>query len=189
MKKILLFLSAVLLALLAPAYARAEAPAVTSKPTMLTMFGGAGIVMGITQEEDVAKLHQAAASFMTYSGCERLGDEIDGPYRNYIADNPIQSEPSAAWLQGLGKAVGADYVTLVWSELSGFKAPGYFHTSVKAINTTTIRIIRTSDGSTLLNAEARRDGKIEAEALQCALAALENAKQVEKENHIIFVKK
>ena len=67
--------------------------------------------------------------------------------------------------------------------------PGFFHTTVEGMITTTLRTIRVSDGVTVLTAKASQEGKIEKTSLQCALAAFENAKQVEKDNHIIFVKK
>lgn len=190
MKKILLFLSAVLLALLAPAYARAAVSPVVSQstPVMVTLFGGNGFSMGIIHQEQVDELHKATESFVTYSGC-RLDPDFRTKADNYIADHPMMGTPSADWLVGMGKAVGADYVNYMNSNLDSFHMPGFFHTTVEGMITTTLRTIRVSDGVTVLTAKASQEGKIEKTSLQCALAAFENAKQVEKDNHIIFVKK
>lgn len=189
MKKILLFLSAVLLALLAPAYARAAVtPVPPSTPVMVTLFGGTGFSMGIIHQEQVGELHKATESFVTYSGC-RLDPDFRTKADNYIADHPMMGTPSADWLVGMGKAVGADYVNYMNSNLDSFHMPGFFHTTVEGMITTTLRTIRVSDGVTVLTANASQEGKIEKTSLQCAFAAFEKAKQVEKENHIIFVKK
>lgn len=188
MKKILLFLTAVLLALLAPAYARAAVtPVPQSAPVMVTLFGGNGFSMGIIHQEQVDELHKATESFVTYSGC-RLDPDFRTKADNYIADHPTGS-PSKDWIVGMGKAAGADYINVVDINLDSFHAPGFFHTTVEGMITTTIRTIRIADGETVLNAKASQEGKIEKTSLQCALAAFENAKQVEKDNHIIFVKK
>nr|DAY80411.1 MAG TPA: hypothetical protein [Caudoviricetes sp.] len=189
MKKILLFLSAVLLALLAPAYARAAVtPVPQSAPVMVTLFGGNGFSMGIIHQEQVDELHKATESFVTYSGC-RLDPDFRTKADNYIADHPMMGTPSADWLVGIGKAVGADYVNYMNSNLDSFHTPGFFHTTVEGMITTTLRTIRVSDGVTVLTANASQEGKIEKTSLQCALVTFENAKQVEKDNHIIFVKK
>ena len=190
MKKILLFLSAVLLALLAPVYAKAAVPSAISQsaPVMATMYGGNGYFMGFIHKEQVDELHKATESFVTYSGC-RLDPDFRAKADNYITDHPCYGKPSAAWLQEMGKALGADYVNYVDINVDSFHAPGFFHTTVEGMITTTVRTIRIADGETVLNAKASQEGKIEKTALQCALAALENAKEVEKENHIIFVKK
>ena len=189
MKKILLFLSAVLLALLAPAYARAAVtPVPQSAPVMVTLFGGNGFSMGIIHQEQVDELYKATESFVTYSGCH-LDPDFRTKADNYIADHPMMGTPSADWLVGMGKAVGADYVNYMNSNLDSFHMPGFFHTTVEGMITTTLRTIRVSDVVTVLTANASQEGKIEETALQCALAAFENAKQVEKANHIIFVKK
>lgn len=189
MKKILLFLSAVLLALLAPAYARAAVTPVVSQsaPVMGTLYTGFGFSMGFIHEEQVDALNKATESFVTYSGCRRDPKFIDKA-RNYMQDYPTAA-PSKAWIVGMGKAAGADYITVLDINLDSFHTPGFFHTTVEGMITTTVRTIRIADGETVLNAKASQEGKIEKTALQCALAAFENAKQVEKENHIIFVKK
>lgn len=189
MKKILLFLSAVLLALLAPAYARAAVtPVPQSAPVMVTLFGGNGFSMGVIHREQVDELHKATESFVTYSGC-RLDPDFRTKADNYIADHPMMGTPSADWLVGIGKAVGADYVNYMNSNLDSFHTPGFFHTTVEGMITTTLRTIRVSDGVTVLTANASQEGKIEKTSLQCALVTFENAKQVEKDNLIIFVKK
>lgn len=188
MKKILLFLSAVLLALLAPAYARAAVtPQFQSAPVMGTFYTGVGLSMGFIHEEQMDELRAATDSFVTYSGC-RTDPEFKDKARNYMQDHPTAAA-TKDWIVGMGKAAGADYINLVGINLDSFHMPGFFHTTIEGMITTTIRTIRVSDGETVLNAKASQEGKIEKTALQCALAALENAKQVEKENHIIFVKK
>ncbi|WP_440249084.1 hypothetical protein [Dialister succinatiphilus] len=189
MKKILLFLSAVLLALLAPAYARAAVTPVVSQsaPVMGSFYAGSGLAMGFIHEEQMDELHKATESFVTYSGC-RMDPEFKDRARNYMQDHPT-SALTKDWIVGMGKAAGADYINVVDINLDSFHAPGFFHTTVEGMITTTVRTIRISDGETVLNAKASQEGKIEKTALQCALAAFENAKQVEKENHIIFVKK
>lgn len=189
MKKILLFLSAVLLALLAPAYARAAVTPVVSQsvPVMGTVYTGVGLSMGFIHEEQMDELHKATESFVTYSGC-RMDPDFKDKLHNYAQDYPTGTL-SKDWIVGMGKAAGADYINVVDINLDSFHAPGFFHTTVEGMITTTVRTIRIADGETVLNAKASQEGKIEKTALQCALAALENAKQVEKENHIIFVKK
>lgn len=189
MKKIFLFLSAVLLALLAPAYARAAVTPVVSQsaPVMGTLYTGVGFSMGFIHKEQVDELYKATDSFVTYSGC-RMDPEFKDKARNYMTDHPTGS-PSKDWIVGMGKAAGADYINVVDINLDSFHAPGFFHTTVEGMITTTVRTIRIADGETVLNAKASQEGKIEKTALQCALAAFENAKQVEKDNHIIFVKK
>lgn len=188
MKKILLFLSAVLLALLAPAYARAAViPLSQSAPVMGTVYTGAGLSMGFIHEEQVDALRAATKSFVTYSGC-RMDPDFKDKLHNYAQDYPTGAI-SKDWIIGLGKSAGVDYINVVDINLDSFHTPGFFHTTVEGMITTTVRTIRIADGETVLNAKASQEGKIEKTALQCALAALENAKQVEKTNHIIFVKK
>lgn len=189
MKKILLFLSAVLLALLAPAYARAAVTTVVSPsaPVMGTVYTGAGLSMGFIHEEQVDALRAATKSFVTYSGC-RMDPDFKDKLHNYAQDYPTVAA-TKDWIVGLGKSAGVDYINVVDINLDSFHTPGFFHTTVEGMITTTVRTIRIADGETVLNAKASQEGKIEKTALQCALAALENAKQVEKDNHIIFVKK
>ena len=67
MKKILLFLSAVLLALLAPVYARAAVTPVVSQsaPVMGTFYTGVGLSMGFIHEEQMNELREGEAEVMS----------------------------------------------------------------------------------------------------------------------------
>lgn len=106
MKKLFVILFSLLSFLAAPAYA-------SSAPVMLSMFSGPGFAVGIMNQSELDNLREEKKGFAIDVGCEPVNREaVEGTFNNYMADHPMQGRPSAEWLQGLAKAVRANYVTL-----------------------------------------------------------------------------
>ena len=129
---------------------------VSAAPIMFSMCGGAGFSVGIKHKAELDKLRQNVDNFVISLGCEPTKrDEIVGKFNNYTADHPMgQGRPSAEWLQGVGKAVGADYVTLYYPEISGIQSGNFFHTSARMNISTDMRIVNTANGETIFTCVA-----------------------------------
>lgn len=181
MKKIFIILFSILALLIVPSRASAA-------PVMLSMFGGPDFAVGIMHKSELGNLREEMKHFAIDVGCEPTNNEaIIGTYRNYMADHPVNTpRPSAEWLQGLGKAVGADYVALFYSDISGLHAGSIFHNSPKMTVHTDMRIVKTSSGETILTCQApEREGKRE-EVLKSVPDLIAKAKFVIKQQGIVL---
>lgn len=157
MKKLFIIFFSLLTFLVVPAYA-------SSAPIMLSMFSGPGFAVGIMHQSELDNLREEMKGFAIDVGCEPVNREaVEGTFNNYMADHPMQGRrPSAEWLQGLGKAVGADYVTLFYSDIAALHGASFFHTSPRMTVRTDLRIVSSSTGETVLTCQAaEREGKRE----------------------------
>lgn len=179
MKKLFIILLSLLSLLTVPVYTSAA-------PVMLSMYGGPGFAVGIVHKSELDNLREEMKHFALDVGCEPTNnDAITGAFSNYMADHPVNGpRPSAEWLQGLGKAVGADYVTLFYSDISGLHAGSFFHTSPKMTVHTDMRIVKTSTAETVFTCQApEREGKRE-EVLSSVPDLIAKAKSDMKQKRI-----